>query len=101
MEPLDDRELKSMLEAWKAPEAPRGLRGVLFPHAASPWWLRFWRAGVRVPAPVAVALLLALLIAGLRQTTHPPAPETVTSVTFRELQPVKEIKPRIIRRHYE
>ena len=101
MEPLDDRELNSMLESWKAPPAPAHLRESLFPRDASPWWLRFWRAQIRIPVPLALCLLLALLFAGLRQATRPPAPETVTAVTFRELQPVKEIKPRIIRRHYE
>jgi hypothetical protein len=101
MEPLDDRELKAILEAWQAPPAPARMRNELFPREARPWWVRFWRAGVRVPAPLAVCLLLALLIAGVRQSTRPPAPETVTAVTFRELQPVKEIRPRIIRRHYE
>jgi hypothetical protein len=101
MEPLDDRELKTILEAWQAPDAPGRLREALFPRDPAPWWMRLWRAQLRIPVPVAVCLaLLLLVIAGFwRQPVRPPEP--VAEVTFRELQPVKELKVRIIRRHYE
>lgn len=100
MEPLDDRELKTILDAWQAPAVPGRLREALFPDKTAPWWMRIWRAQLRIPVPLAVCLaLLALLIFGLRQPARVPAP--VAEVNFRELQPVKELKVRIIRRHYE
>ena len=102
MEPLDDRELNNLLREWAAPPAPSRLRDGLFPTNA-PWWQRFWRAQIRIPVPLAVCLVL-LLLAGLWQFAKPrPAPlsQSADIVTFRELQPVKELKPRIIRRQHE
>lgn len=96
MEPLDDRELKSILDLWTAPDAPARLRETLF--ARQPWWGRFWRAQIRIPVPVAICAIVLALVASVIQTTRPPKPPVVTEVTFRELQPVKELKPRIIRR---
>jgi hypothetical protein len=100
MEPLDDRELSAMLREWKAPEAPAALRGKLFPQRAT-WWQRLWQVQLRVPLPVAIfaALLLAL---GLWRWSAPQPAEpgrSATVLTFRELTPVKELKPRIIRRN--
>jgi hypothetical protein len=99
MEPLDDRELKAVLDEWKAPAAPSHLRESLFPR--EPWWTRVWRAQLRIPVPVAVAVTLLLLAFAAAALRRNPPPAVVTEVTFRELQPVKELKPRVIRRHYE
>ena len=95
MEPMDDRELNAMLREWKSPDAPSRLRAVVFP-ARRPWWA----AEIRIPVPLAIALAL-LMLAGLWQVNRTPPAPVVTEVSFRELQPVKELKPRIIRRHYE
>jgi len=92
MEPLDDRELSAMLREWRSPAAPAGLRDAVFPPA--PWWRRMWRAEIRIPVPLAVCLVLLLLLGVWVSRTPRPA----DVVTFRQLQPVKELKPRIIRR---
>jgi hypothetical protein len=92
---MDDRELNTILREWTAPEAPPRLRAAVFPRPA-PWWA----ASIRIPIPVAIALVL-LLLAGVWQVNRPAPPAPVVEVSFRELQPVKELKPRIIRRHYE
>lgn len=95
MEPMDDRELTAMLQEWKTPEAPARLRDAVLPRP-----VRWWRAEIRIPVPVAIAAAL-LTLAGLWQMQRTPPAAQVTEVTFRELQPVKELKPRIIRRAYE
>jgi len=79
MEDLDDAELDSMLSAWKVSGMPRPL--------AIPWW----RRSIRVPLPLAAALLIAIVYGVVRLAT--PAPATV------RWEPVKEIKVRIIRSH--
>jgi hypothetical protein len=93
---MDDRELDAMLREWPSPGAPPRLRDTVFPPRR-----RWWAADIRIPVPVAIALAL-LMLAGLWQVNRTsPLRAPVTEVTFRELQPVKELKPRIIRRHYE
>ena len=122
MEPLDDRELDAVLREWNVPGAPAGLRAAVFGPAA-PWWRRFWTLSIRVPLPVACALML--LLAGTvfavwrRPAPVPlkPAPpqvivETKTvevpvvkeRVVYRDRprastawKPVAELRPRIIR----
>jgi hypothetical protein len=99
MEPLDDRELSTMLGEWKTPEAPSRLRGRLFPQRAA-WWHRFWQVQIRVPLPVAIFAVLLLALGLWRWSAPPAAPgQSATVLTFRELTPVKELKPRIIRRN--
>jgi hypothetical protein len=95
-EPFDDQELNAMLQEWKAPGLPPHLRAAIFPDM--PWWRRVLRAEIRIPVPVAACLVL-LLLAGvwMYRPAPPPGPQ---AITFRELQPVKELKPRIIRRAY-
>jgi|SRR5581483_4988694 len=99
MEPLNDQELRAMLREWRTPDAPERMRAELFPPAA-PWWRRVWRAEIRIPVPAAAGLIL-LLLAGFwlsaDRAPQPPA-QSADVVTFRELQPVKELKPRIIRK---
>jgi hypothetical protein len=106
MEPLEDRELSTMLRQWRAPEAPARLRAKLFPPRAA-WWRRVWQVEIRIPLPVAicVALLLAFGVwRGImpRRVADVPAvrPQSAEMLTFRELTPVKELKPRIIRRNH-
>jgi hypothetical protein len=95
-EPFDDKELNAMLQEWKTPDMPPHLRTAIFPK--SPWWRRLLRAEIRIPVPVAACLVL-LLVVGVWMYRPAPPPEP-QAVTFRQLQPVKELKPRIIRRAY-
>jgi hypothetical protein len=98
-ESFDDNELNAMLQEWKAPPPSANLRGAMFPQI--PWWRRALAAEIRIPIPLAVAALL-LLFAGIWLFQPAPSPPSSTQlVTFRELRPVSELKPRIIRRTYE
>ena len=107
MEPLEnqdltDQELDGMLRQWQTPPAPGRMRAAVFPERGAPWW----RWSIRIPLPAA-ACLVVLLAAGAWRWAVPDE-RVVTRVvyrdnaagvlTFRELQPVTELRPRIIRR---
>ena len=97
---LTDRELDRILAEWKSPEAPARLRAALFPEESASPWSRFWNISFRVPLPVACGLILLLTLFFWRWSGFPPVrtdrPVVVSNPS--ELQPVKEIRPRIIRR---
>ncbi len=122
---LSQNELDALLREWKAPAAPAGLRASLF-GAPRPWWQRFWTVSLRVPLPVACALALLAGVAVWRVSRPQPAPpappaqvvvrtervevpvdRVVTryvsqppppsGLTFKELRPVSELRPVIIR----
>jgi hypothetical protein len=84
MDPLDDRELNDLLPCWQAPPTPPGLRGRVFaPHRRRRLlWL----------LPLAAGLVLALY---LREPQPARTPRVL--LTFRDLQPVRELRPRILR----
>ena len=58
MEPLDDKELGELLRKWEAPHAPASLSRAVLANRKSRW-LWFVSGTIRVPVPVAVALVLA------------------------------------------
>jgi hypothetical protein len=130
---LQDRELDGLLRQWRAPQAPARLRQAVFPKKSRLWWLklplktplrlslRLWTTSIRVPLPVACALLVALAL-GVSLWPRPvPATRTVikrervevpvieervvTRTVYRDRQveslkawrPVAELRPRIIR----
>jgi hypothetical protein len=128
MEPLEnqelnDRDLDGLLREWKAPSAPARLRGHVFGGPDRPWWRRIWTASIRIPAPVAVCLAIALVPSAWRWLVPPQArvliktervevpvvtERVVTRMIYRErpvdesasvpkLRPVTELRPRIIR----
>jgi quercetin dioxygenase-like cupin family protein len=75
---MDDRELNGLLREWTAPDAPPHLR----PRRAHRSPLRWLISGViRVPVPVALALLLAALWIAGRQFSTRPAPMTTTETS--------------------
>ena len=109
MEPLEDRELTDkeldgLLCQWKTPPPPPGLRAAIFGVPAASWWRRIWTASIRVPAPVAACLLILLALGAWLWVKQPsgnsPPPREAQLVGFRELRPVSEFRPRIIRRHH-
>jgi hypothetical protein len=116
---LTDHELDGMLREWNTPPAPAHLRGALFPEQRH-WWKR----SIRLPIPVAGCAALLLMLMLWRTATTAPArtivktewvevpvvtERTVTKVVYREkppaersltfhnLRPVAELRPRIIR----
>jgi hypothetical protein len=96
---LTDTELDRLLTQWQVPLAPEAMRRALF-GPARPWYARLWSASIRVPLPAAMALLLLALgifVAEMRRPAPPPAAIENAPLGFRELHPVAELKPRIIR----
>ena len=97
---LTDQEFERLLGEWRTPAAPAGMRRALF-GSARPWYARWWTASIRVPLPAALALLLALgfIVVEMRRAAPAPAPAAIQNAPlgFRELHPVAELKPRIIR----
>src|SRR5215831_364828 len=102
MEPLNDRELKQLLEQWRAPGAPASLERRVLARERS-WWQWFYRGTIRVPVPVGLALL-ALAAAYLffrapARVAHPPAAQATVSLS--DFQPVRQLEPRVIGRIHE
>ncbi len=118
---LSQQDLDDLLKEWQATSAPPPhLRAALFPDICVPWWRRMWTlASIRVPLPLACCLALLLGVA-IWRVARPPSPVPVSpailhtqsaeppveperasvprqSLTFNELRPVAELRPRIIR----
>lgn len=80
-----DPELARVLREWTVPALPDSLDARvkdLFRRRAPrlPPWRRFLTASVRVPLPVALAILVALLLAVIRRSpARPPERESVES----------------------
>jgi hypothetical protein len=82
----DDALLRGLLQEWKAPETPASLEqrvlGSLGPAAPSaprerqrePWWRFLVNGYIRVPVPVACALVALLTFAAWRVADQPPGP---------------------------
>jgi hypothetical protein len=101
MEPLNDEELNRILRQWDAPSAPSSLEArVLVAALKVGSWKWLLTGSFRIPVPVGVlaALLIVwVLFLGWRLT----APRPNQKVNFTNFQPVKELKPRIIRSVYD
>ena len=96
MEPLDDRELGSLLKEWRAPDAPAAMR------APRRGWSEFWHASIQVPVPLAVVAAAVVALAiwwGMSARRMEPA--RVRAVTFTDFQPVERLEPKVIRSGYD
>jgi hypothetical protein len=120
---MNDDELKSALDSWKAPEPPQGLAEqawARFEEHRRPLWIRALAFRVSLPLPAAAAAVLLLLALGAassaafrpRSETRimippPVAPATVvrekaatqTVPTVAGFLPLPEIRPQVIRRN--
>lgn len=118
---LSDLELDGMLPQWKAQGAPAHLRSAVFPKRSGPWWHRLWSRSIRVPLPVACAVLVVMVVGAAQWARPVPPPRVVvrtervevpvirervlTRTVYRDRpaatavawQPVRELQPRIIR----
>jgi hypothetical protein len=91
---VTDDELRSMLREWQAPPAPDTLRRRILPSRRfSLRWL--FTGTLRVPVPVAVALLCLMIFGGYRWL-RPPA-----SATLSDFEQVTKFQPRVVRTVYE
>jgi hypothetical protein len=97
MQNLNDDELQALLQQWRVPEAPPALEDRLVAAAGFSslrrllQWL--FTGTIRVPAPVGIGLAAVLLWLAFQLAR--PAP------SFDGFQPVRELKPRIIRSSHE
>ncbi len=74
-----DPALKRVLEEWRAPAVPGSLDARVLAsyrrmRKSEAWWRRFFTASVRVPLPVAVAILALLFVSAalaLRPAAEP------------------------------
>jgi hypothetical protein len=93
-EPEPDPDLARLLQEWTAPALPDSLDGrvrALWRQRAGrrPWWRRLFATSIRVPLPVALALLAVLLFNVFRQPRERP----------RELDSAESIAPPRAARH--
>jgi hypothetical protein len=101
MEPLNEKELNQLLQQWQAPDAPPSLAAKVLPQRSS-WWRWMLMGTIRVPVPLGVALLVALVVfLYFRPVNRPEAAQPGKSVSLADFQPVKQLEPRIIRRANE
>ena len=126
MEPLDEKELSSLLQRWKAPVAPATLS--VSTVGLRPRWQWLWKGSIRVPVPVGVVVVLVAAVFWIvssgnhPETAIPPvavpnnaatpiieppvaAPPEVAasrqpaSPALAGFRPVSQIEPRIIKEH--
>jgi len=111
---LTDRELDGMLAQWKAPSAPARLKAAVFGERRLPWWRRLWSGSIRVPVPVACALVALVAIVAVAMARAPrvvvrtvrvEVPVVQERIVYRDRpavaeaawRTVRELRPRIIR----
>lgn len=103
MEPLDDKELNSLLKKWEAPAAPQSLSRRVLPPRKS--WLQWLTTGsIRIPVPVGIAALaiLALWLIFAKQSPTPVIqPVAATTTSLADFQPVQQLEPRVIEANHE
>ena len=78
MQPLDDDELRSLLQEWRAPHAPANLENRVLMAANPPWFKRYLRwlatGSIRVPAPVCIGVGVLLLALAFQALQAPKLP---------------------------
>jgi len=93
----NDPKLKELLQKWEAPAAPATLTRRVFPRQA--WWRWLWSGSIRVPVPVGLAVLAAVVL-GLYWSSR-TVPQQVSApekpVSLADFRPVEQLEPRIIR----
>lgn len=101
MQHLNDDELRALLQQWQAPNAPAFLEKKVL-AAAQParagQWLKWLMSGsIRIPVPLGLGFAIVLLLLAI-QALRPPR---IIRPGFDGFQPVRELKPRIIRSGHE
>lgn len=93
---MNDDDLKSMLESWKAPRAPVSLRARVEAErerrGRRQWWQWLWSGEIRLPVPVALAFVAALVAFGVYRGLAPRRPASLT-----DFEQVRQFEPRIVR----
>lgn len=100
MQPMNDDDLKALLRQWGAPAMPAGVEKKILAGSPSRTgaFVRWLAAGsIRVPAPVALAMILVCIVSVVYAFRSGRPAQT----SLAEFQPVKEFNARIIRSVYE
>jgi hypothetical protein len=96
MDPLNDRELDQLLGAWRAPAAPADLEHRVSKARQTPWWQWLLTGTIRVPVPLTIAVIAALVLMSASVVRH-----SSRNNATGEFRPVKQVQVRIIRSSYE
>ena len=104
MEPDDDLQLHKLLREWEAPNAPPSLEGRVLGRRTS-WWRFLLTGQIRVPVPVGLAAVAALIAMGVvvarervRGAARPPVPEPARAIfNLKDFRPVQNARVRVIR----
>jgi hypothetical protein len=104
MEPDDDLQLHELLREWEAPNALPSLDGRVLGRRVS-WWRFLLTGQIRVPVPVGLAAMAALIAMGVllardrgRVAVPAPAPESARAIfNLKDFQPVENARVRVIR----
>src|ERR1039458_9881787 len=107
MEPDNDPQLHQLLREWKAPNAPPSLEERVLGRRIS-WWRFLLTGQIRVPAPLAIAMVAALIAMGVflvrdrgRAAVVAPAAEPARArFNLKDFQPVQNVQVRVIRSGY-
>jgi hypothetical protein len=99
MEPENDPQLSKLLREWKVPDAPPSLDRRVLGQRQS-WWSFLLTGTIRIPVPVAIAILAAILALTVSLAGRRPAPP-VTTISLKDFQPVENPNVQIIRMSYE
>jgi len=98
---MNDEELRKLLLLWRAPATPLRIEDRVLSAAGARgkrnWITWLVRGSVSVPVPALIAVLVLLVFSGVRVLQ----PQLPVRGTLADFQPVKQLKPRVIRSIYE
>ena len=98
---MTDDELKSMLEAWKAPEILPGQESRMLDayrrRSAASFWRWLWSGSIRVPVPAAAAALILFFVLTVYSFRPKPAAVPTGIQAETEFQAVRALRPVVVR----
>jgi hypothetical protein len=99
MENDDDPKLRELLREWRVPGAARSLDERVL-ALRRPRWTFLLAGSIRVPVPVGLAIVVALLMMGGALIKQRPAAEPAApSVSLVDFRPVRDVNVRVIRQN--
>jgi len=97
---MNDPKLNELLKEWRVSGAPASLDARVL-GKRQPWWGLLLTGSIRIPMPVALAMVVALLAMAMALLRQRPAvqPSTASAVNLADFRPVQDLNVRIIRGH--
>ena len=96
----DDPKLRELLNEWKLPGAPASLDARVL-GARTPWWHFLLSGSIRLPVPVALAVVAILFVMAFALVRKPSQPVRPAAINLADFQPVHDLNVRIIRGHHD